>query len=208
MNPPLSAGPPQDRQSRRGDPAVLPAGDFRSEGIERPADPVIWILGGRVVGVQVPGPVSVPLLLESGERRAHPGVVAIPERREDVKADQDVVVIVDGVVEPEPWRVWSLPLPEQEAIQVEFRTAFNRAEDFRAAGDRGQRREGGERFPAVQGPRRRSEAVPPAVLLLVTDEPVDRRLQMRVLCVAEAEDHPHRVSGDAYSTPEAAEFAG
>src|SRR2546426_8021639 len=50
--------------------------------------------------------------------------------------------------------------------------------------------------------------MPPAVFLLVADEPLDRGRQTGVFPEPEAEHHPHRVSGDAHLAPAASQLAG
>src|SRR5206468_9937132 len=51
------------------------------------------------------------------------------------------------------------------------------------------------------------EAVPPAVLLLVADEPVDRGLQARIVPITEPDEGPDRVPRDAHLTDATAEVA-
>src|SRR3989442_11042672 len=79
-------------------------------------------------------------------------VPAIAEGREGVESDEDVVVIVDGIVEPEPRTVRSGSFPKQPSLEVEFRAPLDRSKDGRCPRPGGKRREGGEGLPAVKRP--------------------------------------------------------
>ena len=87
-------------------------------------------------GIHVPAAVSVPHRLQPVEGGLHSRVVSVSEGREDIEPHEDVVVVVDRIVEPEPRRVRSGSLAGQTALQIELRASLNRPEDFRAAGGR------------------------------------------------------------------------
>src|SRR5206468_3355654 len=118
------------------------------------ADLVVWIFRVRMKRIEIPAPVTVAHRLEPVEGGTHPAVVPVSEGGEHVDPDEEIVVVVDRIVEPEPWTIRGGPLAKQVSIQVELRAPFDRAVDFRAPGGRGQRRKGGERLPAVEGPGR------------------------------------------------------
>src|SRR5207249_10142274 len=89
------------------------------------------------------------------------------------------------------------PLSEQPWVQLGFRAPLDRFEDWRRPHLLGDRSEGGEGLPAIEGPRAGAEAVPAPVTLLVAHEPFDRRLHPRILLVTEPGHHADRVPGNA-----------
>src|SRR5207245_703605 len=125
------------------------------------------VLAVRVKGIHVPASVAVAHRLEAVEGGPHPCVLAIAEGREGVESDEDVVVIVDGIVEPEPRTVRSGSFPKQPSLEVEFRASLDRSKDGRCPRPGGKRREGGEGPPAVERPGGSSSALAASILLHV-----------------------------------------
>src|SRR5207245_4970897 len=117
------------------------------------------------------------------------GVMPVPEGRQHVEADEDVVIVVDRIVEPKPGTVGGGPLAEETALEVELRASLDGPEDRRGPRLGRERGKTGEGFPAVQRPGAGAEAVPPAVLLLMAGEPVDCGPRPGVRPVADCRGH-------------------
>src|SRR5437879_12451674 len=158
--------------------------------------------------IHVPTPVEVAHLDEPIEGRTDSLIVHVPQGREHVEADEKVVVVVDGVVEAKPRTVRRGPLAEQSSFEIELRAPLDRPEDLRGTRGGRKRRERGERLPAVERSDAGAKAMPPAVLLLMPHEPIDRGPQMRVPQVAEPADDADRVPGEAHLAPGPPEIAG
>src|SRR5438445_1725956 len=144
-----ATGPFQDRERGRRDPSARAPRDLQAEWIERPAKLVHGVLAVRVKGIHVPAPIAVAHRLEAVEGGPHSRVPAIAEGREGVESDEDVVVIVDGIVEPEPRTVRSGSFSKQTSLEVEFRASLDRSKDGRGPRPGGPRREDSERRAPV-----------------------------------------------------------
>jgi hypothetical protein len=181
------------------------ARELEPKGIEGDLVMVRRILRIRMKGVEVPAPVAVSFFLESPEGGPHPRIVRVPEGREDIEAHEQVVVIVDGIVQPHPWSIRSTPFPEQPAVEIEFGASFNGPIDGGGPKAGGQSRESGEGFPTIERADPRRETVPTSVLFLVSHEPVDRPREDRFIGVAEPGEHSDSVAREAdlaRSTPQ------
>src|SRR2546427_4510452 len=158
--------------------------------------------------IYVPAPVAVAHLDEPVEGRTDSRILHAPQGREHVEAHEKVVVVVDRVVKAKPGTVRLGTLAEQSSLEIELRAPLNRPKDL--GGTRGgrKRRESGERLPAVERSGAGAKAMPPAVLLLMPHEPIDRGAQMWVFQVAESEEHAERIPGEAHLAPRTPEIAG
>src|SRR5205823_5267594 len=184
-----------------GDPSARTSRDFQSERIEGPAELVRRILGVWVQRIHVPTSVAVPHPFEALEGGAESRVVPIAKGGEHVQADEDIVVVMNRVVKPEPRTVRSRSLADESALEIELGAPLDRLANLGSARGLRDRRESGEGLPAVQRPSGGAEAVPSAIFLLVVDEPVDGGPQAGILQVSESSEHPHRVPGEAQLTP-------
>src|SRR2546430_5117598 len=143
--------------------------------------------------IHVPASVAVAHLDEPVEGRLDSRIVPAPEGREHVEAEQQVVVIVDGVVEAEPGRVRRGTFAEQSSLKIEFGAPLDRSNDL--GGTRGGRayRERAADPPTVARPRAGVKAMPPAIIRLMAHAPIDPGPEVRVPQVTQPSEHPGRI---------------
>ena len=158
--------------------------------------------------IHVPAPVAVAHFDEPVEGRTDSRIVHPPERREHVEAHEKVVVVVDRVVKAKPWTVRLGTLAEQSSLEIELRAPLDRPKDLRGTRGGRERRERGERLLAIERSGAGAKAMPPAVLLLMPHEPIDRGPQMWVPQVAKPDEHPGSIPGEAHLAPRAPEIPG
>src|SRR3989442_5370209 len=58
----------------------------------------------RMDPVEVPLPIRPPLLPQKIQGESQSRVRPVPQCRDEIEADEEIIVIMDRVVEPVPWR--------------------------------------------------------------------------------------------------------
>src|SRR3989304_5579081 len=101
------------------------------------------------------------------------------------------------VVNPEPGRVPNSTFLHEMMAEGELCSSLDGPAHGLASSLLGYLRKRGEPFPAVERAGSRRKAVPTAIGLLSSHNPPDRALNDRVVEVAEADQGPDGVSGDA-----------
>src|SRR5271155_1429850 len=209
----MVSGPLQDTEGAQRDPLAWLA--LLLEG-ERPDPLHVHAVARappevRMHRVEVPPAVRPPLLLQEREGGAQPLVVGVSEPGDDAEPHQDVVVVVVGIVEPEPGEVSLWAFLGEPAVEEELCSPLRGALDASAPLLPG---EGGERaqpLPAVERPPPEGllvEAVPPAVLHLRLDELVERRPHVGMVLVPAPDEGPRQVARDAVLAPPEGVFGG
>src|SRR2546426_9568741 len=129
-------------------------------------------LGVRVERVEVPLPVRPPLLAEEIQGEPQSWILPVPQGGHEIEADEHVVVIMGGVVEPVPRRGFG-SLLVQFLPQVVFGPELDRALHALRPILSGIHREGAHALPRVQVPTP-SKTTPTAVLVPILDNPLER----------------------------------
>src|SRR5207237_7587905 len=79
--------------------------------------------------VKSPSSVKPSFVVENLEGRAEPPVIRIAEFRDKIQTKQDVVVVMNGVVEPEPGTVLSFSIIEKLSLEIKLDSSLDRAVD-------------------------------------------------------------------------------
>src|SRR2546427_5562056 len=64
----------------------------------------------RMERVEVPLPIWPPLLPQKIQGESQSRIVPVPQRRDEIEADEEIIVVMDRVVEPVPRRGLTTPL--------------------------------------------------------------------------------------------------
>src|SRR5438132_8043078 len=82
----------------------------------------------RMERVEVPLPIWPPLLPQKIQGESQSRIVPVPQRRDEIEADEEIIVVMDRVVEPVPRRVLSTLLVQflpQVVLGPEFDGAYH-----------------------------------------------------------------------------------
>src|SRR2546426_12307133 len=161
--------------------------DYKVTGVQTCALPIYR--------VEVPPPIRPPLFPEKIQRESHPRVRPIPEGGHEIEADEQIVIVVEGVVEPVPRRVFG-SLLVQFFPQVVLSPEFDRALHALSPLLFGIHREGAHAFPRVEVPTT-PKTTPAAVLVPILDKPLERAADRRMVRVTELHERARRVPGRA-----------
>src|SRR2546428_7057272 len=150
-------------------------------------------LGVRMERVEVPPPIWPPLLPEKIQGKFQSPIGPVPQRRDEIEADEEIIVVMDRVVEPIPRWVLSSLLVQflpQEVLRPEFDGALHALRPLRLR----IHRERAHALPRVQVPTA-PETTPAAVLVPIRHEPPERAAAPRRARVTEFHQGARGVPG-------------
>src|SRR5256712_7062197 len=155
----------------------------------------------RLHRVEDPRPVGPLLLAKEVERVPEPTVLPIAERGQTVKANQEVVVVVDRPMEAVP-RLVPFPLDVEFVLEVVLRTPFDAVLHRRGPLRPREGGEGSQSLPRIDRPAGSRSVLgepagPSTLRMRGLDQPVERLSESRVILVAKADEPAGHVGGVA-----------
>src|SRR5437879_4897168 len=149
----------------------------------------------RMERVEVPLPIWPPLLPQKIQGESQSRIVPVPQRRDEIEADEEIIVVMDRVVEPVPRRVLSTLLVQflpQVVLGPEFDGAFHALRPFRCR----IHREGAHALPRIQIPTT-PKTTPTAILVPIRHKPLERAADRGMVPVTELHECARGVPGCA-----------
>src|SRR3990170_8924304 len=149
----------------------------------------------RVSSVKVPCPVGSSLLLQKRDRVSKSPIITVSQGRHEVKADEDVVVVMDRIMESVPRSVtWALLV--QLPFEIELSASLDRTLHVLGPFSLGINGECAHPLPGVQHAASPSTA-PTSVFLLICDEPAECALYLGVVGITEIHEGARGIAHEA-----------